>query len=92
MNDTTPKGRARAGLTDEGLRVVQSVVGISATIDALEAQLKTLYRQRVDLYGFGVAAGVPKVRMAEAAGCDVTAIIHALRKREQQDAPAPAGV
>lgn len=94
MSDTTPTGRPRAGLDEAGAGLVEQVRGVSTTIAALEAELTRHYRERVDLYEAGNSHGVPKTRMAEAAGCDVTAIIHALRKRERQLAalqPAVAG-
>lgn len=83
---TTATGRARAELTGEQVAHLERIVSLSATIQALEAQLVRLYPERVQAYQVGVDLGIPKVRMADAAGVTPEAIIHALKKAEQEAA------
>lgn len=86
MSGTTATGRQRTDLTPEQITHVDKVRSVSATIQALEAQLARLYPERVGLYRAGVDLGVPKVRMADAAGVTPEAIIHAIRKAETEEA------
>lgn len=74
------RGRPRTEVTDVGQQILDRVARVSGAIDSTTEQLTALHQQRTQLYAEGVRAGVTKSALATAAGCDMTAVIHALKK------------